>query len=232
MTERVQLEPGWLLSLRAYRETSALLEVFTARHGRVGLVAKGARGSRSRLRGLLQPLQPLLLSWQQAGELGTLTSAEAAGVPLAVSGERLFYGWYLNELLLRLLQREDPHPATYAAYEQALGRLAGPQAEFALRLFEKELLADIGYGLELPTELDAGLRYELDAEGSLRADVSGALSGAALTALRDGQLPPAAPEILAELRRLMRTLIARQLGGRELETPKLLRELRQMQPGR
>lgn len=232
MTERVQLEPGWLLSLRAYRETSALLEVFTARHGRVGLVAKGARGSRSRLRGLLQPLQPLLLSWQQAGELGTLTSAEAAGVPLAVSGERLFYGWYLNELLLRLLQREDPHPATYAAYEQALGRLAGPQAEFALRLFEKELLADIGYGLELPTELDAGLRYELDAEGSLRADVSGALSGAALMALRDGQLPPAAPEILAELRRLMRTLIARQLGGRELETPKLLRELRQMQPGR
>lgn len=232
MSARVQLEPGWLLSLRPYRETSALLEIFTARHGRVGLVARGARAPRSRLRGLLQPLQPLLLSWQQSGELGTLTGAEAAAAPPALGGERLFYGWYLNELLLRLLQRHDPHPEAYAAYERALAALAGADAEFALRCFERHLLADIGYGLDLDEELQPELRYDVDSEGRLNASARGETSGRALIALRDERLPANVPDILPQLRRLLRQLIARQLGGRELETPKLLRQLRLQQGAR
>src|SRR5690348_1618596 len=97
---RVQLEPAFLLSARAYRETSALLEVFTPAHGRLGIVARGTRGPKSKLRGLLQPFQPLLLTWSERGEMCTLSTAEAGGAPLGLAGEAVFSGWYLNELLL------------------------------------------------------------------------------------------------------------------------------------
>jgi len=230
MRGRVQLEPGWLLSTRNYRETSLLLEAFTPGYGRVGLIARGARGPRSKLRGLLQSLQPLLLSWQQAGELGTLTGVEAAGAPLGLGGERLFYGWYLNELVLRLLQREDPHPLAYAAYVRALARLTGEEAEFALRVFEKQLLSDIGYGLLLAADIDPEQRYDVDGEGCLQAAAGRGYAGVSLIALRDEQLPqPLPPRLLPELRRLLRAAIGRQLGGRELETRKLLRAMRQQQ---
>lgn len=224
--QRIQLEPGWLLNARPYGETSLLLEAFTAAHGRVGLIAKGARGPRSKTRALLQPLQPLLLSWTQRGELGALTGVEAAGAACGLQGERLFYAWYLNELLLRLLQRQDPHPASYQAYTDALAQLAGAGAEFALRVFEKRLLADIGYGLPLPEAIDPDRYYRYD-EDSGFTPVANGCSGRSLIALRD-ETPPdiAAEQVATELRRLMRGLIRRQLGGRELETPKLLRETR------
>lgn len=223
---RIQLEPGWLLTARPYGETSLLLEAFTEAQGRVGLIAKGARGPRSKTRALLQPLQPLLLSWTQRGELAGLSGVEAAGPPVGLQGERLFYGWYLNELLLKLMQRHDPHPDVYCAYAETLPQLAGDEAEFALRLFEKRLLADIGYGLPLPGTLDAGLRYVFEDDAGFIPAAQGC-SGRSLIALREGILPPEdVTAVAAELRQLLRGLIRRQLGGRELETARLLREMR------
>ena len=105
MSRRFEFEPAYLLSQRPYRETSLLLEAFTERYGRIGLVARGARGPRSRLKGLLQPFQALHLSWRDTGELGSLGAVEPGGPAVILGGERIFHGWYLNELLLRSRER-------------------------------------------------------------------------------------------------------------------------------
>jgi DNA repair protein RecO (recombination protein O) len=226
--QRIEFEPAWLLAQRPYRETSLLLEVFSRGHGRVGLVARGARGPRSKLRGLLQLFTPLLLSWTESGELGTLAAAEAAGPAVALEGERVFHGWYLNELLLRLTERHDPHPGLHQDYGRALGWLPGAQGEAALRVFEKRLLAEMGYGLPLPEDLEPG-RYCFDPErGAVPAARGDSQTYAAetLLALQRERLETA--EALREARTLLREALRRQLGGRELETPRLLRELRKL----
>ena len=225
---RVQLEPGYVLSAKPYTESSLLLEVFTRNHGRAGLVARGARGPKSKTRALLQVLQPLLLSWTESGDLGTLTGVEADGAVPPLSGERVFYGWYLNELLLRLLQRHDPHPQLYATYAVTLGQLADAQAEAALRLFERDLLTETGYGLHLPDALDTSLHYRFDRESGPAPAPPGpaSVSGASLIALEQGRLET--PQALTDARKILRAALARQLGGRELETPKLMRQMRSL----
>lgn len=225
--KRVQLEPGYLLSLRPYRETSALLEVFSAPHGRVGLVARGVRGPRSRQRGLFQPFRPLLLSWNEGGELGTLTGAETAGPAITLKGEAVFSGWYLNELLLRLLQRRDPHAALFQGYARALQALAGPRAECALRTFEKQLLTELGYGLHLPDHIDRAAWYEFDAESGARrlpARTAGAYQGSSLLDLANGNFQ--SDESLRDAKRLLRAALLPHVGERALVTPRLLRSLR------
>jgi DNA repair protein RecO (recombination protein O) len=209
-----------------------LLEVLSANHGRVGLVARGARGPRSRLRGVLQPFAPLLLSWTEAGELGTLIAAESAGPAPVLEGERIFHGWYLNELLLKLTGRHDPHPQLYRDYATALQWLPGERGEAALRIFEKRLLAESGYGLPLGGELEPRRRYRFDLEQGARpaadADREAGHSlywGASLIALEQERLETR--EALLDARKLLRAALQRQLGGRELETPRLLRALRQ-----
>ncbi|HUS25558.1 MAG TPA: DNA repair protein RecO [Candidatus Binatia bacterium] len=222
---KVQLQPAWLLSLRPYRETSALIEAFTRGHGRVGLVARGVRGAKSRSRGLLQPFRPLLLSWSEGGELGTLAQVESGGPAPGLAGESVFAGWYVNELLLRLMQRRDPHAAVFDAYGAVLQALPGDGAEAALRLFEKHLLADIGYGLQWPAEADGWFEYA-DDEGWRRVaePAPGAYAGAHLHALRDGRLEDA--DVLREARRLLQGALARHLGRKPLRTPQMLRDLR------
>ncbi|NGY04448.1 DNA repair protein RecO [Solimonas terrae] len=229
MRERIALEPAYLLNSRPYQDSSLLLEAYTRSHGRLGLVARGARGPKSKLRGLLQPFAPLLLSWSMAGELGTLSGAEAAGPPLPLQGERVFYGWYLNELMVRLLQRQDAHPVLFEAYALAIQQLPGEMeaAQDALRIFERDLLAEIGYGLLLPDELQAELHYRYHAEHGpmpVAAGVAGSYRGISLIELRDGLFSSALAR--SECRRLLRESIAAQLGGRPLETPRLLREMR------
>lgn len=229
MRQRIEFEPAWLLAQRPYRETSLLLELFTLQHGRVGLVARGARGPRSKLRGTLQLFTPLLLSWNEAGELGTLVAAEAVAPALELAGERVFHGWYLNELLLRLTGRHDPHPGLYHDYGRALAQLPGERGEAALRIFEKRLLAEIGYGLPLPDELEPQRRYHFDPErGAVpaAADEPDSYPAASLLALRDERLETR--EALRDARKLLRAALQRQLGGRELETPRLLRQLREL----
>lgn len=224
--KRVQLEPGYLLSVRAYRETSALLEAFTPGHGRIGLVARGIRGPRSKLRGLLQPFQPLLLSWSEGGELGTLTGAEGAGPPAGLTGEAVFSGWYLNELMLRLLQRRDAHPALYDAYARTLLALPGVEPARALRVFELTLLAELGYAVHVPPDLAPDRWYGYDPEAGLRLAEPGpaAYRGTSLLELAGESL--ATDESLRDARRLLRSALEPHLGGRSLRTPEMLRALR------
>jgi DNA repair protein RecO (recombination protein O) len=227
MSRAIDFEPAHVLSLRAYRETSQLLEVFTENHGRVGLVARGARGPKSKLRGLLQPFRPLLLSWRETGELGSLSGVEAAGGAVLLSGERVFHGWYLNELLLKLLQRHDLHPALYRIYAQTLEQIAGDGSEVALRIFEKRLLAELGYALPLDQDYDPARQYRFDPEsGAIPAGEPGrdAVIGRSLIALRDEHFD--SRDALRDARRILRAALDRQLGGRALETPRLLREMR------
>jgi DNA repair protein RecO (recombination protein O) len=232
--KRIQLQPAFLLSVRAYRETSALLEVLTPEHGRLGVVARGTRGPRSKLRGLLQPFQPLLLSWSEGGELGTLSGAEAAGPATALRGEAVFSGWYLNELVLRLLPRRDPHPALFDGYAQALAALGDAQgaaagvigAARALRVFELHLLAELGYAVNLPDDLAPDSWYGYDPEVGLRVAEPGpsAYRGASLRALAAETLDT--DESLRDARRFLRAALAPHLGERALRTPELLRALR------
>jgi DNA repair protein RecO (recombination protein O) len=230
MRQRIESEPAYVLARRPYRETSLLIEAFSEHYGRIGLVARGARGGRPKSGAALQAFVPLLLSWNESGDLGTLVASEAAGSPVMLAGERIFHGWYLNELLLRLLNRHDAHPELYAVYAYTLPQLAAGDSEPLLRAFELRLLGEIGYGIELPQDIDAGARYHYDAEAGLRrAEMrvgTDAFSGAALIALRDGTLASVGTALRREARKLLRLALRCQLGGRELETPRLLRELR------
>jgi DNA repair protein RecO (recombination protein O) len=236
MGDSSALTKTWLLGVRPYGETSALLEVLSAEHGRFALVAKGARGARSRSRALLQPLQPLWMRWRARGELGSLLVVEAADDAVALQGERIFYAWYANELLIKLLQRHDPHPQSFAAYESLLVALAAQtediKAEFALRIFEKTLLAEMGYGLEFPAALNPAALYMFDVHRGFSIGSVGdaGYTGRALIALRDDYwIADGEPEAwLSELRHLARVRIRRHIADDALETPRLLRQMRTM----
>lgn len=239
---RVEAQPAFVLHARAYRETSMLLEVFTRDHGRLGLVARGVRRERTRLpRGLLQPLQPLLLGFVLRGELGTLTGAEPAAMAATCRGDALFAGIYVNELVLRMTGRNDPHPRAFDAYAGCVAALAGNDAGgvrepahdaidtraaagWALRRFERDLLAELGYALPLRHVADSGApvepvsSYAYDPEaGPLESHAPGdslRVRGSALLALADDLRPDAAD--LEQLRRLMRAVIRHHLGGANL----------------
>ena len=153
---RVELHPCFLLHKKAYRETSLLLEVFSESHGRVGLVAKGAAVKKS-LNQNLQAFTSLQIAWSGRGELGNLTNAESEGMTLLLTGDKLFSGYYINELLIRLLHRHDPHPDLFQMYHRILKQLVGTtNLESVLRLFEKKLLDELGYGLILDHEIETG----------------------------------------------------------------------------
>jgi DNA repair protein RecO (recombination protein O) len=237
-TRRVQLEPGFLLHHYPWRDSSRILEVLTRGHGRVALFARAARRSGSGLPAALQPFGELLVSWSGRGEAVRMTAAErTASVPSTLAGERLMSGFYANELVIRLLPRNDPHPELYAAYATLLAGLADTHtpAARALRIFEKRLLGALGYGLNLDVEAGSGqpldrsrsYRYRLDsgaepldgvAEGSL------IFSGASLLALAHEELEDV--RSLADARRLLRAALDQYLDGRELRTREVLREMR------
>lgn len=226
--QRIDHEPAYVLHARPFGDTSLLLEVFTAHHGRIGLIAKGARAPKSKKRALLQMLQPLLLSWRDSGELGTLTAVEAVSQPVTLTGEPLFCAWYANELLIKLCSRHDPHPELFAAYAALLLRLE-QDAEAALRAYERVLLDALGYGLALDDSLDADCDYAFDSAYGLRPIKAGipppeVFAGASLIALRDDALHT--PPQYLDARRLLRLALQPLLNGRVLDSAKLLRELR------
>ena len=236
---RVLLQPAFILHRRPYGNTSLLLEALGREHGRLGLVARGAVSPRSRLKGLLQPFTPLLLSWSGAGDLATLTGAEEAGHPVSLPPNRVLAGLYANELLVRLLPRLDPHPGLFAAYESLLAELATvPGEEPPLRRFEKRLLEDLGYGLTLDREAGGGApivaeeqyRYVLDRGPIMasRIEIGVPITGRGLLALRDGILSD--PTVLKEVKRLTRAALAEQLRGRVLKTRELYRVRREPWP--
>ena len=230
-TTRIELQPAHVLHRRPYRDTSLLVEAFSRDHGRVGLVAKGVRRGRGNRAGLLQAFQPLLLSWSGRGELATLTAVEAAGPATVPGGPDLYAGFYLNELLLRLLRRHDPHPELYAVYAEVVRHVAaGNDVEWALRLFEVHLLEGMGYGLSLleqgdggPLEPEACYRYRLES-GPVPA-TAGAdgieVHGRTLLALAHGAEPDA--RVRDEAKRLLRAALRLYLGDRPLKSRELYR---------
>jgi DNA repair protein RecO (recombination protein O) len=193
---RVTLQPGYVLHHWPYRDTSLLVEILTRDHGRIGLVARGAKRSKSRLYGLLQPFIPLIISWTGKGDLGTLGAVEAQDWTMQLGGRAMMNGFYVNELLLRLLHRHDPHPHLYDEYIMVLQRLSdttgdtafmsssdvqdvsGFREQRALRIFEKNLLRELGYGLVLDHDVvtghsireDGRYEYYLDRGPVLRTD--------------------------------------------------------------
>ena len=224
---RVDQQPAFILHARPWRETSLIIEALTRDYGRVGLVARGVRTARSRFaRSCLQPLTPVSLSWSGRGELSTLFAAEAAGAVLQANGETLLCALYLNELVARLVPRNDPHPEIFEDYFTTFGRLAESDSPaWTLRRFERDLLAHLGYGLvldgeaetgdALQAEIDYAYRFEHGPVPWQRTEDGLKLRGSALMALAQDNEPSSA-EDMASLRRLLRALISRHLDGVQL----------------
>jgi DNA repair protein RecO (recombination protein O) len=233
---RVSRQPAYILHARAWRETSLLLEAFTRDYGRVGLVARGVRGARARSpRSALEPFQALQLDWSGRGELQTLTAAEASGMRHGLRGDRLMSAMYVNELMVRLTARDDPHPGLFARYDALLEELVATHSlAWCLRRFERDLLAAMGYALQLESTAQDGQPVEpariydylpeqgpVEAAGPARTGVR--VSGSALLALATDGAPPPAGD-LAALRRLMRVLIGAHVGRRGLQSWRVLAE--------
>lgn len=230
---RVQGQPAFVLHARPWRETSLIVELLTRDHGRIGVVARGVQGAkRHPLRAALQPLQWLQVDFLPRGELARLLQAEAQDAAPMLQGEALMAAFYVNELVLRLLPRQDPAPELFERYARLRLELgsAAPLA-WTLRRFERDLLDVLGYGLPLDQDedgrrVDPAGRYRLDAErGPLRdrAHDAGSATGAALLALAEDRLPP--PEQLAELRGALRGVLQVHLGPQPLKSWGLLSEL-------
>ena len=228
---RIEQQPAYVLHARAYRETSLLLECLTREHGRLGVVARGVRGERARLkRAQLEPFQPLALDLLLRGELATLTAVDAVGTPQRLAGDAGLAGLYLNELVVRLTARQDPLPPLFDAYAHTLARLAGGESlAWSLRRFERDLLEAIGYGLQLqhdaetgePLQPDAHYRYEVE-QGAVRcaAGAARAMRGADLLALAQDHMPASGG--LKSLRDMVREVIRFHLGGGELRAWRVL----------
>jgi len=230
---RADHEAGFVLHTYAYKETSLIVEAFTRAYGRVALLARGARRPRSAMRGVLLSFHPLRLSWSGSAELGTLMACEWAGGHLQLSGRGLMCGFYLNELILRLLPREDPHEALYEFYQASLRALSdGADQGPVLRAFERRLLAELGYAPVLdrdsadePIEAAALYVYEPD-RGPRRANGrSGDLVIHGQTLLDLAHDAYERAETREEARFLMRALIGERLHGQVLHTRTVLMEL-------
>ena len=233
--EQVLLEDGFVLHQRPYRNSSQLLDCVTARHGRVGLVARGSRSSAHPRRALLQPFVPLKLSWIRRGDLGRLTNVEADGPSWSLEGQRLLAGFYANELLLRLLARGDPNGDAFSCYSRCLAQLAeAASVARTLRIFELELLQALGYGLELdgdstsgePLRADASYVYELEL-GIRRADIADSdadlYPGRDLILLRERTLDDDGS--LRTAQRLLGRALKSHLGDRPLKSRLVLQDI-------
>jgi DNA repair protein RecO (recombination protein O) len=234
---RADHEPGYVLHTYPYKETSLIVEAFTRRHGRVALLARGARRPRSAMRGMLLSFQPLQLAWSGAGELATLIRADWGGElhpPVGkLGGRALMSAFYVNELVLRLLPREDAHEALFDHYAAAIaGLAAGEGLAGVLRGFEKRLLAELGYAPVLDRDalsgapIDPGGRYRYEPDrGPVRAmnGVDPTVSGRTLLDVAADDYTR--PETRDEARTLMRALIGQRLHGQVLHTRSVLMEL-------
>ncbi|AFL72667.1 DNA repair protein RecO [Thiocystis violascens] len=221
---------AFVLHRRDYTNTSLLLEVFGIGVGRFAVIAKGARRPRNPASALLQPFQPLWLAAVGRGEVRTLTRSEGAGRPMTLQGRALLGGFYLNELLIRLLVRHDAHDPLFAFYQDALARLAeGGELETLLRRFELRLLDELGYGPTLDREAGgrepvlAERSYRYEAERGLRraaaVETGPVLSGATLLALTRGEDLDLAQR--REARILLRGILTPYLGERPLNSREL-----------
>lgn len=234
MHHTVLLQSAYVLHARAYRDTSLLLEFFTPEYGRVSAVAKGARSTRSRFKGLLQPFVPLLISWYGKHELMSLTVAEPNGLLGGLTGDTLLCGMYLNELLMYLLHRYDAHPALFQSYQQTLLALQKntDSQQKILRRFEKSLLMELGYALRLDHVANTGAIIEpeqfyyfdpvqgLLACNDLTSNTRAVFHGESLLALHKDELNQ--DSYLRDAKRLLRMALGQLLSGKTIRTRELI----------
>ncbi|MDX8400011.1 MAG: DNA repair protein RecO [Gallionellaceae bacterium] len=232
---RVEHQPAFVLHNYPYRETSLILEVFSRNHGRVAMVARGARRPRSALRGLLMAFQPLSMSWFGKHELRTLHAAEWQGGQPQLQGTALLCGFYLNELLLNLMARDDPHEQLFDYYQQTLQRLAHEQDHAStLRSFEKRMLQELGYALLLEHEagsdkpIDANTHYRYVVEHGASHDTQHGLPILGKTLL-DMAADDYRDAISAQQsKQLIRMLLNHHLAGKVLHTRELIKDLQKI----
>ncbi len=250
---RIADEPAFVLHGYPYKETSLIVDVLTREHGRVALVARGAKRPRSALRGLLLAFQPLTVSWLQGraravtggqggGDLRTLTRAEWLGGLRPLRGEALMSGFYLNELVQKLLARDDPHECLFDAYHDALEALSGERpAAPVLRAFEAILLREAGYAVQLTHDVDgaaidaaATYRYvpergPLGVDGAPRGEADAVVLGKTLLDIDAGDYGD--PATLTQAKRLMRHLLQHHLAGQVLHTRRMALDLQSLEDG-
>jgi len=231
---RIQQQPAYILHHRPFRDSSLILDIVTRDHGKVALVARGSRSSKSRLAGVLRPFLPLRVSWVARSDLGTLTGAEAAGSPPGIRGDAVLSAFYANELLLNFLHRHDPQPDIFALYAEVISRLGSSHDIAAcLRAFELELLGLLGYAVSFrcdgtaDEELDPERHYHYRIEqGPVPVDRSEGpmvFKGAVLRSIKAQEFEN--PEVVRAASRLLRQVINHHLGGKELKSRKVLMEL-------
>lgn len=233
------LESAFVLHSRPYQNTSLLVDLLTKQHGRIAVIARSARGLKSRYRGRLELFTPILASWRGKHELkslGTVDFVDTAPIIL-LEGERLSCGFYLNELLFRLLHRDDPHPTLFEEYQCALERLAGDACiHMTLRRFEKVLLTKLGYALPLCEEaqtrfpIESHAFYEYYPETGFKRVQPfrkkrhrPTFSGKSLIALRNDQFEDV--EILKELKELLQISLQFYLNYKPIRSRELFQSL-------
>ncbi|MEN9901613.1 MAG: repair protein RecO [Pseudomonadota bacterium] len=236
---KVERQPAFVLHSRPYRETSLIVEAITRDYGRMALVAKGVRRPRSAMRGVLMAFQPLEMTWSGKGEVVTLHNAEWQGGQPLLQGRALLCAYYLNELLMNLLPREDAHEQLFTHYSSTLQALSTSESHDAayfsgvLRRFEKQLLGELGYGLMLlhdasgqPIVPADRYLYEMESGPRIIADSSasaGTISGQTLLDMEAESFDN--PVSLLESKQLMRSLMAFYLNGRQLHSRRLFEDL-------
>ena len=234
---RIVNQPGFVLHSYPYKETSLIIDLFSRDHGRVALVAKGAKRPHSKLRGVLQTFQPLQLAWMGKSEVRTLVSAEWVGGLLPLEGAALLCGFYLNELLVKLLARDDPHPPLFDHYMSALNQLAHDEPPaIVLRKFELSLLKETGVAGNLALcaqtgqPVDVQKTYVVDPErgarASLASDTSPSVTGKTLLDMEAGDYSDSTTQLQSKF--LMRHLLSHHLGGMPLNTRQILIDLLQL----
>lgn len=229
---KADLNSAFILHRRPYRETSLLLDVFSCNYGRVGLVARGVRQKKNSKVEILQPYQPLQLAWSGKGELMTLTMAEADKPAYILKDRKLIAGFYLNEIIIRMLHQHEAHLDLFMIYDRTLELLARQTSDEnqVIRIFEKRLLEAIGYGLVLDHDVTTGKKIRPDHEYYYLADRGPIantpessdyikISGAALMSLNNEELDTS--QILHETKLLIRFVMKRYLGNKPLASRKL-----------
>lgn len=231
----MELTAGFVLHHRPYRETSLLVDIFSRDYGRVSLIARGQRQQGKRRQNLMQLFQPLWLNWFGQGDLVTLSQLESSETGYRLTGSASLCGLYMNELLVKLLPLHEAEEALFDNYQQTLQLLQqGDEQQVALRLFEKHLLNQLGYGLQLDVDVETQqalqdeLHYVYQPDSGphiYNGTTAMTVSGRSLRHLRDEEGFDEAS--LKEIKLLMRSVINYYLGGRPLHSRQLFAGLNQ-----
>ncbi|MBK8815254.1 MAG: DNA repair protein RecO [Methylococcaceae bacterium] len=223
-------QPSYILHYQNYRESSLIIDVLTRDFGRISLLAKGVRKAKSKTCGLLQPFKPLSLSYMGRSGLKTLTDAELLDVSGELSGINLYCGFYINELICNFLHKDDPHPEVFSDYQSCITQLSRYEfPESALRVFEMNLMENIGYGMHFgydlknnkPVELTK--KYLFNKDHGFVEDADGRFSGATLLAIEQRVFVD--PTVLSEAKKLMRMLIDSHLQGKRLKSRSVINKI-------